>query len=69
MRETIFRRILRYLTLWFVLFLLLCVVSVVKYWNIFVGILSDRFYSLAGGIVVVLCIIGGIFYILRNIFR
>lgn len=58
---TVFRRILRYLILWGVLFLILCVISVVRYWDKVAAILSTTFSSyltllIAGGVIIGLLI-------------
>lgn len=58
---TVFRRILRYLILWGVLFLILCVISVVRYWDKVAAILSTAFSSyltllIAGGVIIGLLI-------------
>ena len=58
---TVFRRILRYLILWGVLFLILCVISVVRYWDKVGAILSATFSSyltllIAGGVIIGLLI-------------
>ena len=58
---TVFRRILRYLILWGVLFLILCVISVVRYWDKVAAMLSTTFSSyltllIAGGVIIGLLI-------------
>ena len=58
---TVFRRILRYLILWGVLFLILCVISVDRYWDKVAAILSATFSSyltllIAGGVIIGLLI-------------
>lgn len=46
MGNTIIGRILMYLAIWVILFLVLCVVSVIKNWGVLVAMLSSAIYSL-----------------------
>ena len=69
MRDTIFGRILMYFAIWIGLFLLLCIVSVVKNWSVLATIISGTVSELIGYIFVMGLTIYGIVMILRAGFR
>ena len=48
MRNTVVGRILIYAAVWVVLFLILCVVSIAKNWDILVAIISGTISSVVG---------------------
>lgn len=66
---TVFQRILRYLLLWITLFLILCVISVVRYWDDFKRImLSTLDYDFS--LVIMICLLLGLlFWGYRSMFR
>ena len=69
MRNTVIGRILMYLLLWAILFLILCVVSIAKNWGVLVSILSGTVMSLVVSFGVIGLIIYGIIMMLRAGFR
>lgn len=69
MRNTVVGRILMYAAVWVVLFLILCVVSITKNWDILVTVISGTISSVVGYLVVIGLMIYGIAMILRAGFR
>ena len=69
MRNTVVGRILMYLAVWVVLFLILCVVSIAENWDVLVAVISGTISSLVGYLVVIGLMIYGIVMILRAGFR
>lgn len=69
MRNTVVGRILMYAAVWIVLFLILCVVSITKNWDILVTVISGTISSVVGYLVVIGLMIYGIAMILRAGFR
>ena len=65
----IFRRILRYLILWAVLFVILCIISVVRYWDELVAIISGTIYGYIEFIIGVGLLIGLILWGISRLFR
>ena len=65
MRNAIVRKIIMYVAVWGILFLILCVVSIVKNWNILSTVIGGTLLSLFGYLVVIGLIIYGIVMILR----
>jgi hypothetical protein len=66
---TIWQRILRYLILWGVLFLVLCVISVVRYWDELGNILSATISSYLTTIITIAVIGGLLIYAIISLFR
>lgn len=58
-----------YAAVWVVLFLILCVVSITKNWDILVTVISGTISSVVGYLVVIGLMIYGIAMILRAGFR
>lgn len=69
MRNTIVGRILMYLSVWVVLFLILCVLSIIKNWSVLVAILSSTIYTLIELIFVIGLMLYGIIMMIRALFR
>lgn len=69
MRNTVVGRVLMYFAVWVVLFLILCVVSIAKNWDVLVAVISGTISSLVGYLVVIGLMIYGIVMILRAGFR
>lgn len=69
MRDSIWGKILRYVVLWAVLFLILCVVSVVKNRAVLAAVISRSISSLVGYLFVFGLILYGIALALRAISR
>ena len=60
MRNTVVGRILMYFAVWVVLFLILCVVSIAKNWDVLVAVISGTISSLVGYLVMIGLMIYGI---------
>ena len=69
MRDTIIGRIMMYIILWVGLFLVLCVISVIKNWSVLATIISGTISGLIGYVFVIGLVIYGIAMILRAGFR
>lgn len=69
MRDTIIGRILMYLAIWIVLFLILCVVSVIKNWSVLVATLSSVIFTLIEVFFVAGLIIYAVVMMIRALFR
>lgn len=69
MRDTIMGRIMMYIILWIGLFLVLCVISVIKNWSVLAAIISGTISALIGYVFVIGLMIYGIAMILRAGFR
>lgn len=69
MRDTILGRIMMYVTLWIGLFLVLCVISVIKNWNVLAAIISGTISALIGYVFVIGLMIYGIAMIIGAGFR
>lgn len=69
MRDTIMGRIMMYIILWVGLFLVLCVISVIKNWSVLATIISGTISGLIGYVFVIGLVIYGIAMILRAGFR
>lgn len=69
MRNTVVGRILMYAAVWVVLFLILCVVSIAKNWDILVAVISGTISSVVGYLAVIGLMIYSIAMILRAGFR
>lgn len=66
---TIWQRILRYLVLWGILFLVLCVISVVRYWDELGNILSATVSSYLTVIISIAVFGGLLIYAFISLFR
>lgn len=62
-------KILFYLSIWAGLFVLLCIISLVKNGDVLVAAVSSAFASMIGSVVVIGLMLYGIFLLLRSIFR
>lgn len=69
MRNTVFGRILFYIALWAFLFLLLCVISIVKNADILKQSLDNTITSIIGSLSIIGLIIYGIYSALRSALR
>lgn len=69
MRNNVWRRILMYLVLWVVLFLILCVVSIVKNKDVLASVISGSVSSTIAYLAVIGLMIYGIVMMLRAAIR
>lgn len=69
MRNNVWRRILMYIVLWAVLFLILCVVSVVKNKDVLAAVIGGSISSAIASLAVIGLVIYGIVMMLRAGFR
>ena len=65
MRNNVWRRILMYIVLWAVLFLILCVVSVVKNKDVLAAVIGGSISSAIASLAVIGLVIYGIVMMLR----
>lgn len=69
MRNNVWRRILMYIVLWAVLFLILCVVSVIKNKDVLAAVIGGSISSAIASLAVIGLVIYGIVMMLRAGFR
>ncbi len=69
MRNTVVGKILMYLAVWGALFLILCVLSIIKNWSVLVAILSSTIYTLIELMFVIGLMLYGIIMMIRALFR
>lgn len=66
---TVWQRILRYLILWLVLFAILCLISVIRYWDELVAIAANAFDSYFSLLLSFGLVIGLLIWAFRLMFR
>jgi len=66
---SVWRRILRYLILWAALFVILCIISVIRYWDELAIIVSGTFKGYFERIITAAVVGGLIIWGLRTLFR
>ena len=62
-----FEVFLRYLLGWLAVFLILCIISVIKYWDVLTTALSNNVESMVSGLFTILIVVVGIIWLLRAI--
>lgn len=69
MRNTVVGKILMYLAVWGALFLILCVLSIIKNWSVLVAIFSSTMYTLIESMFVIGLMLYGLIMMIRSLFR